>query len=167
MPTELPTRFNWRGIRLSRCLITPFASISHFSQSLLRHRRTFRTSRPAKIILASAEPKIVKRSIARWLLTAGLVAVGSFAPTGDHVRTAVADSEGIENLKKTLEEVLRARRPEEFAFIDVVTDRVANGTLPRSLVESTFNWARKKPHYKFQYFEQGLRVRAKKIGIVL
>lgn len=109
----------------------------------------------------------MKRSIARWLLTAGLVAVGSFAPTGDHVRTAVADSEGIENLKKTLEEVLRARRPEEFAFIDVVTDRVANGTLPRSLVESTFNWARKKPHYKFQYFEQGLRVRAKKIGIVL
>jgi hypothetical protein len=114
-----------------------------------------------------AEPKTVNRSIARWLLTAGLVAVGSFAPTGDHVRPAAADSEGIENLKKTLQEVLRARRPEEFAFIDVVTDRVANGTLPRSLVESTFNWARKKPHYKFQYFEQALRVRAKKIGMVL
>ncbi len=109
----------------------------------------------------------MNRSIARWFVVAGLAAGGSFAPVGEHLRPALADNQGIENLKKTLGEVLRARRPEEFAFIDKVGDLVEDGTLPRSLVESTFLWARKKPRHPFQYFEQGLRVRAKKIGVDL
>lgn len=93
----------------------------------------------------------------------------SLAPPPELAKFALAaeSDDGIEDLKKTLGEVLRARRPEEFAFLDRVMELVEDGTLPRSLVVSTFNWARKKPKHPFQYFEQGLRVRAKKIGVDL
>jgi hypothetical protein len=70
-------------------------------------------------------------------------------------------------LKKTLEAGLRARRPQEFAFLALVAAKVDEGTLPRSLVESTFFWARRQGRYPFVYFEAGLRVRAKRIGVVL
>ena len=70
-------------------------------------------------------------------------------------------------LKKTLEAGLRARRPQEFAFLARVAALVEDGTLPRSLVESTFFWARRKGRYPLVYFEAGLRLRAKRIGIVL
>ena len=69
--------------------------------------------------------------------------------------------------KKTLEAGLRARRPQEFAFIASVVAKVEDGTLPRSLVESTFFWARRQGRYPVVYFEAGLRLRAKRIGVVL
>ncbi|MEX2141288.1 MAG: hypothetical protein WD894_18630 [Pirellulales bacterium] len=70
-------------------------------------------------------------------------------------------------LKKTLEAGLRARRPQEFAFLALVATKVEDGTLPRSLVESTFFWARRQGRYPVVYFEAGLRARAKRIGVVL
>jgi hypothetical protein len=70
-------------------------------------------------------------------------------------------------LKKTLEAGLKARRPQEFAFLAMVAGKVEDGTLPRSLVESTFFWARRQGRYPFVYFEAGLRVRAKRIGVLL
>jgi hypothetical protein len=70
-------------------------------------------------------------------------------------------------LKKTLESGLRARRPQEFAFLALVASKVEDGTLPRSLVESTFFWARRQGRYPFVYFEAGLRTRAKRIGVLL
>jgi hypothetical protein len=70
-------------------------------------------------------------------------------------------------LKKTLEAGLRARRPQEFAFLAIVAAKVEDGTLPRSLVESTFFWARRQGRYPFVYFQAGLRERAKRIGVVL
>jgi hypothetical protein len=71
------------------------------------------------------------------------------------------------DLKTTLEKGLRARRPVEFAFIAQVMELVDDGTLPRSVVESTFLWARKKRPYPYPFFEQGLKERAKKLGISL
>ena len=71
------------------------------------------------------------------------------------------------DLKSILEKGLRARRPEEFAFIEVVVTKVDNGILPRETVESTFLWARKHAKNEFQYFQHGLRERAKKIGVDL
>jgi len=68
-------------------------------------------------------------------------------------------------LKDQLEKGLQARRPQEFAFIAHVVSRVEEGSLPRSLVDSTFLWARSKRPYPFPYFERGLKVRAKKAGI--
>jgi hypothetical protein len=70
-------------------------------------------------------------------------------------------------LKKTLEAGLKARRPSEFAFLALVVSKVDDGTLPRSLVESTFFWARRQGRYPYVYFESGLRSRARRIGVRL
>lgn len=69
------------------------------------------------------------------------------------------------DLKDQLEKALKARRPVEFEFIGLVVERVDSGELPRDLVQSSFLWARRKPYNKIQYFEQSLRLRAKRKGI--
>jgi len=51
---------------------------------------------------------------------------------------------------------LRTDTQEEDGFIDAVVDLVNQGKLSRSLVESTFQWARKKERLRFQYFKHGL-----------
>ena len=56
---------------------------------------------------------------------------------------------------------------EDDGFIDYVLIRVKKGLLPLDLVESTFLWAKKKPHNKFQYFKRGLIWRAAQQGILL
>ena len=71
------------------------------------------------------------------------------------------------DLQKILENDLRARRPQEFAFIARAIELIKAGKLSESLVRSTYLWARKKPRRKFQYFERGLRFRAGKLGINL
>lgn len=71
------------------------------------------------------------------------------------------------DLKTALEKGLKARRPEEFAFIKDVVDKVDAGTLPLPLVKSTFLWARSQRPYPTVYFERGLKTRAKKLGIAL
>jgi hypothetical protein len=60
---------------------------------------------------------------------------------------------------------LRTATPEEDGFLKRVSKLVENDVLPRSLVETTFLWARKKPDHKFQYFKRGLIARAKQQGI--
>lgn len=60
---------------------------------------------------------------------------------------------------------LRTAAPEEEGFVERVVGMVNKGTLPLSLVDSTFEWARKKPVNKFQYFKRALIVRAARIGI--
>ena len=85
--------------------------------------------------------------------------VGSAAP---------ANAPGGPDLKVTLEKGLKARRPVEFQFVAQVVAKVEDGTLPRSLVNSTFLWARNnKQPYPFPYFQQALKVRAKKVGVAL
>jgi hypothetical protein len=72
----------------------------------------------------------------------------------------------VTDLKTTLEKGLRARRPVEFEFLGRVVQHVESGKLPRSLVMSTFLWARKQPDGRqVVYFEQALRTRAAKIGV--
>ena len=70
---------------------------------------------------------------------------------------------------------LNARLPEDFAFINLVVQRVEAGTLPRSLVDSTYLYARNR--YKTHpgshrlrpivYFRPVLVMRAKQLGITL
>ncbi len=78
---------------------------------------------------------------------------------------SAADAAVTVNLKDQLEKGLEARLPSEFAFLAKVVQMVENGTLPRSLVDSTFIWARRRPQRRFQYFERALRVRASRLGI--
>ena len=76
---------------------------------------------------------------------------------------------GTATLRDTLASGLKARRPREFRFIDRVVGMVENKQLPLDLVQSTFQWVRKKrfTRYPFQYFERGLIQRAKDKGIVI
>ncbi len=74
---------------------------------------------------------------------------------------------GLPTLKDTLEKGLKARRPEEFAFIATVVDKVHEGDLPLSVVDSTFLWARRHDTHEFQYFQSAIRERARKIGVEL
>jgi len=79
---------------------------------------------------------------------------GSIAPGGPDLQT-------------TLEKGLKARRPVEFQFIAQVVELVDNGTLPSSVVITTFLWARRHRPFPFPYFEFGLRNQATQLGIAL
>jgi hypothetical protein len=94
------------------------------------------------------------------------IAIGLVATLASPVH-AGQGTPGLPTLKDTLEKGLRARRPEEFAFIALVVEKVNDGSLPLALVDSTFLWARKRDTYPFQYFQEAIRVRAKKIGVDL
>ena len=61
---------------------------------------------------------------------------------------------------------LRTAEPEDQGFVERVMANVERGLVPRDLVESTFDWARKKDsRRKFQYFKFALIERAKAMGI--
>lgn len=81
----------------------------------------------------------------------------------DHAQTT-----GGGDLKGELEAALKARLPDEFAFVARVVERVDQGQLPLEVVKSTMVWAiRKRPHAPFVYFERALRLRAAELGVSL
>lgn len=102
----------------------------------------------------------------RWLALCLFVATSAVA-CGSVATAADTGTSTTPNLKDTLNKGLKARLPSEFAFIDEVISKVDDGTLPRSMVQSTFLWARRRQIHAFEYFEQGLRVRAAQIGVSL
>jgi hypothetical protein len=67
----------------------------------------------------------------------------------------------------TMKKVLRAPTPDDNAFIDRVFRMVDRGLLPADLVNSTFQWARKKGKNRFHYFKQALILRAADQGITV
>ncbi len=71
------------------------------------------------------------------------------------------------DLKSQLEKGLKARRPVEFAYIAQIVELVDSGKLPRSLVTSSYGWARQKPSRKLQYFQFALQARAKGLDVQL
>lgn len=76
------------------------------------------------------------------------------------------------DLNETLRFVLKARRPQEFAFVDLVTLKVKQGQLPLPVVLSMMKWAVERAREKeskipFPYFQEGLRLRAKELGVDL
>ena len=86
-------------------------------------------------------------------------------------RQAAAGPE-VANLNETLRYVLRARRPQEFAFVDLVTQKVKQGDLPIEMVLSMMKWSVERARERnskipFPYFQEGLRLRAKEIGVEL
>jgi hypothetical protein len=100
-----------------------------------------------------------------WLTAAGLG------------RRATSDQQQA-TLNELLRSVLKCRRPQEFAYIDLVTQKVDSGQLPVALVLSMMKWARKraaeemeagrrKTDIPFPYFQQGLKLRAAEIGVDL
>ena len=105
--------------------------------------------------------------ISAWVF-AGLALVRDLAIAQDQQAT----------LNETLRSVLKCRRPQEFAYVDLVTQKVDQGILPRALVLSMMTWARdrsrkevlagrRKNDIPFPYFQEGLRLRAAEIGVSL
>jgi hypothetical protein len=62
---------------------------------------------------------------------------------------------------------LRTVTPDDNAFVERVVNMVNAEKLPAELVNSTLQWARKKPVYQFQYFKRALILRAAKQGITI
>ena len=58
-------------------------------------------------------------------------------------RAAAQDQQA--TLNETLRSVLKCRRPQEFVYVDLVTQKVDQGILPRPLVLSMMTWARDRP----------------------
>jgi len=105
-----------------------------------------------------------------WLLTAlvlavlGLGGVRSWGAQGVDPRVAPG---GI-SLKQALEKGLKARRPSEFKFIQLVIKKVEEGKLPVKMVERTFLWARRQQQeFPMPYFEKAMQIQAKKLGVDL
>ena len=71
------------------------------------------------------------------------------------------------SLKQQLQFGLRARTPQEFAYIDTIVDLVERKILPRDLVNMAFLWARKKGRYPYPYFSRALVILAERDGIVI
>src|SRR4051812_19159679 len=67
-------------------------------------------------------------------------------------QTSGPGTPGVASLKQTLENGLKARTPDEFAFINTVVAKVDTGEMPVSLVDTTFEWARRKSR-PMQFFE--------------
>lgn len=110
------------------------------------------------------------RLVVLGALALGCWAFARHAPIGSSVAAENGRGSNVVTtitLKDQLEKGLRARRPVEFRFLGEILALVDDGTLPRDLVQSSFNWARKKPSKKVQFFEQSLRFRAKRLGIDL
>ncbi len=70
-----------------------------------------------------------------------------------------------EDLLALLEIGLKPASPREFAFLAKVVQMVAERRLSREMVEGTFVWARRQSGWSFPYFEQALRLRARRAGI--
>jgi len=107
-------------------------------------------------------------TLARVLLCA--LAVLAAVPAERSPAAAVpvpVSRDGVASLKDQLESGLKARQPQEFAFIARVVAMVEIGQLPYDLVQSTFMWARKKRPYPFPYFRRALHIRAQERGIKL
>lgn len=72
------------------------------------------------------------------------------------------------SLYDTLRFGLRCRRDVEFEFVALVVEKVESGILPKDMVLSMFKWSReRRPHLPFPYFQAGLQLRAKEIGVEL
>ncbi len=67
----------------------------------------------------------------------------------------------------TIKAALRTATPEDQGFVEKVVRLMDKGKLPRPLVETTFDWARRKDRHRFQYFKEALTIQAAKLGLSL
>ncbi len=59
----------------------------------------------------------------------------------------------------TVKAGLRTTTVEEDGYVDRILALVNQGTIPYSMLEGTFQWARRKSHHKFQYFKHAMDLR--------
>ena len=82
--------------------------------------------------------------------------------------TATAQSSTTQLDPETMRMALQTANPSEEEYIYYACALVDRGFLPPNMVNSTFQWARKKPYpKKVQYFKYALTTQAAKVGITL
>ena len=70
--------------------------------------------------------------------------------------------------EQQLNAILKTRRDEEKKFINEIVQQVRKGKIPSKLVATSFQWVRnKRPNtdHPFVYFEQVIRLQARKLNI--
>lgn len=70
--------------------------------------------------------------------------------------------------ERQLNAILKTRRDEEKKFVHEVVVKVREGKIPAKLVNTSFDWVRKKrptTNYPFIYFERVLRLQADRLKI--
>ena len=105
-----------------------------------------------------------------WLLsTAGsLAAVLGTLWIGTPAGSQEEEPRGVASLKDQLKFGLKARRPVEFEFIDLVVSKVEQKLLPRDMALSAMTYAQSKNKDRpYPYFEFSLKKRAAAIGVEL
>jgi hypothetical protein len=117
-----------------------------------------------------ARPQLSRRAFAFRFASAALLAVSLVGAVGGVVWAASSGETAGETgakieLRDELKRGLKAKRPADEEYLDHVADLVEDGTLPRSLVDSTFDWARHKREPRVPYFRKALSVRAQRLGI--
>jgi hypothetical protein len=70
-------------------------------------------------------------------------------------------------LRELLEKELRAKREVEITFIQRVVDRVEEKKIPLKTVMIMYKWSKTKSNRPYQYFEKGMKVQAKRLGVDL
>jgi len=99
-----------------------------------------------------------------WIRTLAAV-IGSLQFCG---LTFSQEPRGVATLTEQLRFGLKARRPLEFEFIDLVVDKVDQKLLPRDMVLSAMTYAQgKNKDRPYPYFEFGMKKRAAAIGVEL
>lgn len=88
---------------------------------------------------------------------------------GSHCRTEEPDeapSRSAPTLEDRLTTGLKARRPEDVAYIGRVAELVRQGRLPEKMVGSTYTWAiRRRQSHPFPSFQRALDLQAGRLGI--
>lgn len=95
-------------------------------------------------------------------LLPGLVSPSSAADGGDET----ADTKKAASIEDRLTIGLKARRPEDVAWLERVSGMVREGRLPAKVVDSTYLWAlRRRQAYPFPSFRRALELQADRLGI--
>ena len=101
----------------------------------------------------------------QWI--GSLAALFSFLSLG-HAVFAQEEPRGVATLTEQLRFGLKARRPVEFEFIDLVVARVEEKVLPRDMALSAMTYAQSKNKDRpYPYFEFTIKKRAEAIGVQL
>lgn len=110
------------------------------------------------------------------VIAAGGAAIRAQQSTGGVRPNDSRNSEGRQiSLRDQLRVGLKAVTKADFAFIDLIVQKVEAGVLPRKLVDSTFLWARRRveaqrrQYYKrpMVYFQPAMVLRARAVGVKL
>ena len=103
-------------------------------------------------------------AVAAWILLATLAAgVDTGDDTGD---PSESERKPVASIEDRLAIGLKAKRPEDVAYLKQVAGLVREGKLPAKVVDSTYLWAlRRRQTFPFPSFRRALDLQAERLGV--